>query len=80
MDIQGGEDELIRDGGRFISDKVAYLVVGTHSRAIEGRIVDLLQALEWRLEIERPAILTIENGSPKTRVDGIQGWVNPRMF
>ena len=54
-------------------EKVAYLLVGTHSRQIEGRIMDTLLPAGWVLEIERPAIFSLDSGAPEIRVDGVQG-------
>jgi hypothetical protein len=80
MDIQGGEADLIRDSLPLLSKKVAYMVIGTHSREIEGRIFDRLRASGWLLEIERPAILSITNGVPQVTVDGVQGWRNRALL
>jgi hypothetical protein len=77
MDIQGGEADFIAGCLPVCVKKVAYLVVGTHSRQIEGRIMDMLLHAGWKLEIERPAIFSIESGVPQIRVDGVQGWKNP---
>ena len=79
IDIQGGEAELIRDCLRLITEKVAYLVIGTHSRQIEGTIFASLLAEQWLLEIERPAILNLESPQPVVQVDGVQGWRNTRL-
>ena len=80
IDIQGGEADLIRDCVALLDKKVAYMVVGTHSREIEGRIFATLRAAGWALEIERPAILSLANGIPQVTVDGVQGWRNPRLL
>lgn len=79
IDIQGGEADLIAGCLSTLNSKVAYIVVGTHSRQIEGRIMDTLLATGWVLEIERPAILSLA-GAPVVTVDGVQGWRNPRLF
>jgi FkbM family methyltransferase len=80
VDIQGGETSLIRDSLDVLNRKVAYIVVGTHSRAIDGQIIDILSRDGgWRLEIERPCIFSIEDGTLLTRIDGLQGWRNTRM-
>jgi hypothetical protein len=78
IDIQGGEADLIAGCLAVLNSKVAYIVVGTHSRPIEGRIIDTLLAVGWNLEIERPAILSVA-GKPIVTVDGVQGWRNPRL-
>lgn len=80
IDIQGGECELLERTVELLNQKVAYVVVGTHSREIEGHIFALLLAQGWLLEIERPAILSLRNPEwPSVTVDGVQGWRNPRF-
>ncbi|MBD0272218.1 MAG: FkbM family methyltransferase [Acetobacteraceae bacterium] len=77
VDIQGGEADLVAGTLDLLRAKVAYLLVGTHSRAIEERLRDVLLRTGWRLEIERPAIL-----GPRgvLVVDGVQGWRNPALL
>lgn len=79
VDIQGGESALIHDSLELLTAKVAYVVIGTHSRQIEGAIMQDMLDAGWRLEIERPAILLIRDGGPVVTVDGVQGWRNPRL-
>jgi hypothetical protein len=80
IDIQGGEADLV-DGCRpLLAERVAYLLIGTHSREIEGRLFTTLLADGWRLEIERPAILALNPTGPSTTVDGVQGWRNLRLL
>ncbi|HLX77500.1 MAG TPA: hypothetical protein VKR27_01330, partial [Acidimicrobiales bacterium] len=76
VDIQGGEADLIEASRRVLDERVAYLLVGTHSRQIEGRLFECLSRAGWRLEIERPAIITLTESGPVTSVDGVQGWRN----
>lgn len=80
VDIQGGEGDLL-DGTRAVLDeKVAYIVVGTHSRQLEGRIMTTMLQAGWILEMERPAVLALNaRGEPRIEVDGVQGWCNPRL-
>jgi hypothetical protein len=80
IDIQGGETALIRDSLDVLNHKVGYMVVGTHSRVIDGAIIDMLTGEGgWQLEIERPCIYSIEGSALSTRIDGVQGWRNVRM-
>ena len=80
IDIQGGETDLIRNALAFLNSRVAYIVVGTHSRKIDGDIIDMLGAAGgWALEIERPAIFTIDDAHLTLRIDGVQGWRNKRF-
>lgn len=78
VDIQGGEADLVAGTLELLRSKVAYLVVGTHSRQIEGRLFELLLGSGWRLEMERPAILDV--AGPVVIVDGVQGWRNPSLL
>jgi hypothetical protein len=75
VDIQGGEADLVESSHEVLDERVAYLVVGTHSREIEGRLFTALLGDRWQLEVERPAILALGE-RPATTVDGVQGWRN----
>ncbi len=80
LDIQGGETALLRESLDILNSKVAYLVVGTHSRIIDGEVMELLLSDGgWALEIERPTIYAIGDRCLTTRIDGIQGWRNRRQ-
>lgn len=80
IDIQGGEADLIRDCLPLLAEKVAYILIGTHSREIEGRLFEYLLNAGWLLEMERPAILHLPIGAPVVTVDGVQGWRNPKLL
>jgi len=79
IDIQGGEADLIRGTLQLLKARVAYIVIGTHSREIEGRLFSDLLAEGWRLEVERPAILGLTRSGPQISVDGVQGWRNMHL-
>jgi hypothetical protein len=64
VDIQGGEADLVESCLDILSRKVAYMVIGTHSRQIEGRLLEMLLRSGWNLEMERPAILRLSEGTP----------------
>jgi hypothetical protein len=81
IDIQGGEVDFITESIQFLSESASYLVIGTHSRVIEGRLIEILSKSGWALEIERPAIFTFNDDNVMiTAVDGLQGWRNPRLL
>lgn len=82
VDIQGGEADLIAGCLPLLEEKVAYLMIGTHSKQIEGDLFStLLGSGDWLLEIERPAILALTHDhGPVVRVDGVQGWRNLRLL
>lgn len=79
MDIQGGEGNLVKQTIALLSERVGYMVIGTHSRVLEGRLMDTMLAAGWALEIERPAIFDVIGGAPQTTVDGVQAWKNPKF-
>lgn len=80
IDVQGSEAEIIAHALPELKKRVQHLVIGTHSRVIEGRLIDLLHAAGWRLEREKPCrIVCSEKLSSlfdMTRVDGLQAWRN----
>lgn len=79
IDIQGGEADFVASALSDLNKLVRYIVIGTHSRQIEGRILETLLAAGWQLEMERPAIVGIVDGRPAIQVDGVQGWRNPNL-
>ena len=79
IDIQGGETDYVRENIESLNRLVRRMVIGTHSRQIEGELMAFLLAAGWQLEIERPAIFILPEGRPHVTVDGLQGWVNPNV-
>ena len=80
VDIQGGEAALIAGTLELLTERVAVLLIGTHSRQIEGELFERLLKAGWVLEIERPAILSVNAAGPTVTVDGVQGWRNPALL
>jgi FkbM family methyltransferase len=78
-DIQGGEADLVAGSLATLKEKVRYLLIGTHSRVLEGRLFDTLLAAGWKLEIERPGLLNLNDARPVMHVDGVQGWRNTAL-
>lgn len=79
IDIQGGELDLVAQSMETLSQSVAYMMIGTHSRTIEGELIRMLTKAGWILDIERPAVLDIRRPMD-VQVDGVQGWLNPTLF
>ncbi|HEY6631988.1 MAG TPA: FkbM family methyltransferase [Rhizobiaceae bacterium] len=79
IDIQGGEADFIEAAIGDLNKLVRYIVIGTHSRQIEGRIMSALLSQGWKLEMERPAIIRLIDGRPQISVDGVQGWRNASL-
>lgn len=78
IDIQGGEVPLITESITFLRERVVSMLIGTHSRQIEGELFSLLLNSDWVLEVERPAVIAIGQ-SITTLVDGVQFWRNARL-
>jgi FkbM family methyltransferase len=83
MDVQGDEAEICQSGLELLSERVHWLVVGTHSRTIEGRVLSMFMANGWVLESEIPVSFVFRPGAPTqeamTERDGTQVWCNPRL-
>lgn len=79
IDIQGGEAAYVAGNAGAMARRVRRVLVGTHSRAIEGALFAHFQAEGWLLEMERPAVAPPEGGRPVTRIDGVQLWRNPAL-
>ena len=77
VDIQGAELGLLTELFDLLCKKVRYIVIGTHSKQIEGGLFDLFTSNNaWKLEMERPAIFKLTDGRPVVQVDGVQAWRN----
>ena len=78
IDIQGGELDLVKGSMSVLRNKVAYIVIGTHSRAIDGELIAALRGAGWILEFEKPTtFVSNAAGELVTTLDGTQGWRNP---
>lgn len=78
IDIQGSEYDLIAANLSLLTERVEGMMVATHSRVIEGKLVELLHSNGWHLHREKPCIVNWESCAPTitgmTTVDGCQYW------
>jgi FkbM family methyltransferase len=79
IDIQGGERSFVESQIELLTKKVRYLVIGTHSRANEGALINVLSVAGWRLELEKPCEFAIGDQSLQVTNDGTQGWLNKTL-
>jgi hypothetical protein len=79
IDIQGAEEEFVSGSFKQIQNQVRRVLVGTHSRIIEGALMSQFLQAGWRLEMERPLIAPLIGGRPVTYIDGVQLWANPQL-
>ncbi len=84
MDVQGAEAELVESAMEALEERVAALLVSTHSRPQDGRVMEALWRAGWVLEAERPANMEFDAARPTldgmTLHDGQQFWRNPRLL
>ena len=83
VDIQGSEADLCGACIGAITSKVRRVVIGTHSRKIDGDLMSTFFAAGWVLESEKPTIFEwSQNASAleqMAKVDGVQVWRNPHL-
>jgi FkbM family methyltransferase len=83
IDVQGGEFALVAAAADILDRRVRRMVIGTHSRKIEGDLIDFLYRRGWLLENEKPAQFTFNRATATleamTSIDGTQVWKNPRL-
>jgi FkbM family methyltransferase len=76
VDIQGGEETIFVNNENLLNKKVKSILIGTHSRIIEGKLFEFFYKLGWNLVAERALIGEVNNGRQKNVVDGVQYWEN----
>jgi FkbM family methyltransferase len=82
-DIQGAEAEVLLHAAVLLTQKVRHIFVGTHSRLIEGGLIECFHKHGWSLIRERPAAFIHKVEHPSivgmTTRDGGQYWINNRF-
>jgi FkbM family methyltransferase len=82
MDVQGHEFDLCSSCIDLLDERVRWIVIGTHSRKIEGDIMELMFSHGWHLANEKPAKIRYnreaDNLENMTMFDGTQVWQNMR--
>jgi hypothetical protein len=83
IDVQGGECELCRACRDLLSQRTRYLVVGTHSRKLDGDLLEIMFGAGWILEHEKPTRFVYDARQQCLEVmtthDGTQVWHNPHL-
>jgi FkbM family methyltransferase len=84
IDVQGSELDLLHNDAEWLGHNVRAMMVATHSRVIEGGIMDLLGEEGWVLKREKPCRFQMddnprENWEGLTQADGSQHWINPNL-
>lgn len=82
IDIQGAELELLQDQIDWVTSNVRTMMIATHSRPIEGKLIELLFDKGWQLHREKPCRVDWHKNCSivgRTIVDGSQYWLNGKM-
>ncbi|MGA8599126.1 MAG: FkbM family methyltransferase [Bryobacteraceae bacterium] len=84
IDVQGDEVDICRSCIDELNARVRWIIVGTHSRKIDGDLMELLWRSSWWLEHEKPARFLFAGNratlEAMTTIDGTQVWRNPRLM
>jgi len=83
MDVQGQEVNVLTPAMGVLNKRVRNVFVGTHSRKIEGELIELFHRNGWQLVRERPTRFTYSGAHEDivawTTRDGGQYWHNPAI-
>jgi len=82
IDIQGAELELLLDQIEWVSRNVRTMMIATHSRTIEGKLIELLFDHGWQLHREKPCRVDWHKNCSlvgRTIADGSQYWINEKL-
>lgn len=80
MDIQGAEAEFVEANIDILCSRVRRMHIGTHSREIEKKLRRIFRRRKWESVWDFPCLSTTATPYGKISfVDGVQGWVNPRL-
>ncbi len=83
VDVQGWEAKLCAGCVETLNARVRWMIIGTHSRAIDGQVIEVLHGAGWVLEQEKPTRFRFDPAQASlelmTEVDGVQVWRNPRL-
>jgi FkbM family methyltransferase len=83
IDVQGWERLICEHARAQFNARVAHLVIGTHSRKLDGDLVDLFHREGWILEHEKPTQFRFMPGAKMLEsmnlADGTQVWRNPAL-
>lgn len=80
IDIQGAELDFVRENFSDIAAHVRRVFIGTHSRYLEGCLIDLFLERGWRQEMDRAVVVDLQDGKPRTLVDGVLLFKNPDLI
>jgi FkbM family methyltransferase len=79
-DVQGAEADVMGACLSILDHRVRRVVIGTHSRKIEGQLLEHFSSIGWKLEFESVCTYRQDMSGHLGLVrDGVQIWRNPRL-
>lgn len=82
-DLQGAEAQVAQSNPELLNSRVRFLFIGTHSRPIEGALIEFFYGHGWDILAERPCAFTYDRTMPSiagmTNTDGEIFARNPRL-
>jgi FkbM family methyltransferase len=79
IDVQGSEREVVLSSLAILSERVRWMVIGTHGRAIEQALLEGLHSSGWVLEADQSCRYASHQGKLLLDKDGCQIWRNPNL-
>lgn len=81
FDLQGAEADAVEEALPLLTERAARLHIGTHSKAIEARLPELLAPAGWVRVRDFPGAQVNETPyGPLWFDDGLQTWFNSRLI
>ena len=84
IDVQGWEADICRAGMGELGKRAKRVIIGTHSRKLDGDLMEMFHQAGWLLEHEKPTQMQYDRQAEKlesmTRADGTQVWRNPKSM
>lgn len=83
IDVQGWELSLCTRAMPLLRDRARFVILGTHSRKLDGDLYELFHRHGWVLEHEKPTQMVYTAGAKELEsmnvADGTQVWRNPTL-
>lgn len=83
MDVQGWEERLCRAALPVLEERVRFMLLATHSKALDAACFEMLHAAGWHMLANLGPVVGHAPGAPSvealTVCDGTQFWRNPRL-
>jgi FkbM family methyltransferase len=83
IDVQGWEADICQAGMQELGKRVRRVIIGTHSRKLDGDLMAMFHQAGWLLEHEKPTQMKYDRHAEKlesmTWADGTQIWRNQKI-